>query len=198
MKTLTVTIHHSTNYGASLQAYALQKALENMGYENEIFEYPYRNNNITKKTVKGTLRSYYLKFLKVLRGGKTERLSEHFANFHKEKMKLTRIYESMDDLRNDPPVADAYITGSDQVWNLATKNEFIPARFLDFGPKEVKRISYAASVEVLKYSEADKDMVRRCLSAFDGISLREESACEYIKDITGRTTVHVVDPVFLL
>lgn len=201
MKTLTVTIHHSTNYGASLQAYALQQALEKLGIDNLIFEYPYKNNNSPKagsRTIKSILRTVYLKYLKILRSGRTEELAVSFAEFHKSKMKLTRIYESMEDLRNDPPLVDAYITGSDQVWNLATKNEFIPARFLDFGPEEIKRISYAASIEVLNYSNEDKTMVRRCLSKFNGVSLREQSACEYIESITDRKPYHVVDPVLLL
>ena len=113
-------------------------------------------------------------------------------------MSLTRIYESMEDLRKDPPKADAYITGSDQVWNLSRKNKFIPARFLDFGNKDTIRLSYAASIEKLNYSEDEKDMVDKYLKSFSGISLREKSACDYISEITGRNTVRVVDPVFLL
>ncbi len=201
MKTLTVTLHHSTNYGATLQAYALQQALIKMGHENIIFEYPYSNKNTVKsnsKSIKIILRSNYLKVARMLRGNKTEKLGKQFAEFHKARMNLTRIYESMDDLRNDPPLAEAYITGSDQVWNLSKKNKFIPARFLDFGEPSIKRLSYAASIENLNYSEEEKAMVRRCLNGFSGISLREKSACDYIREITGKETVHVVDPVFLL
>ena len=39
MNTMTVTFHHTCNYGAVLQAYALQKTLNKMGHENIIFEY---------------------------------------------------------------------------------------------------------------------------------------------------------------
>ncbi len=198
MKTLTVTLHHSTNYGATLQAYALQQALFDLGHENLIFEYAYKNNTTKSGSVKAILRNIYLKYIKLLRGNKTDALVKSFADFHRNKMVLTRVYDSMEDIRQDPPVADAYIAGSDQVWNMSKINEFTPARFLDFGDGNTKRFSYAASIESLNYSDDKIKMVKQYLSSFSGISLREKSACDYIHDITGRDTVQVVDPVFLL
>lgn len=201
MKTLTVTIHHSTNYGATLQAYALQQVIKNLGHENVIFEYPYKNNNLVStktSTAKRILNYIFFNMIKLLRGNKTKKLQKSFAIFHEKRMSVTRIYESMEDLRMNPPKADAYITGSDQVWNFSRKNIFIPARLLDFGDNNIIRISYAASIEKLNYSDDEKEMVRRCLKSFSGISLREQSACDYISGITGQATVRVVDPVFLL
>ncbi|MBQ6302438.1 MAG: polysaccharide pyruvyl transferase family protein [Clostridiales bacterium] len=200
MKTLTVTLHHTTNYGATLQAYALQQTLFGLGHENVIFEYKYQNKTAKSKTnsFKAILRDGYFFIKKIFCGKKSKMLKKSFSDFHKNKMVLTRVYDSMEDLRNDPPVVDAYITGSDQVWNLSKKNIFTPARFLDFGGSDIIRLSYAASIETLKYSDEDKVMVRNNLKRFRGISLREQSACDYISEITGRNTVHVVDPVFLL
>lgn len=39
MKIATITFHWATNYGAVLQAFALQKYLEKSGYEAEIIDY---------------------------------------------------------------------------------------------------------------------------------------------------------------
>jgi len=39
MKTFTVTFHHTTNYGALLQTYALQQAILSKGHENLVMEY---------------------------------------------------------------------------------------------------------------------------------------------------------------
>lgn len=199
MKTVTVTLHHSTNYGATLQAYALQQTLQGLGHENVIFEYPYKNNNTVKsKSIKALVRGAYLKCLKYVRGKKANKLANSFRVFHERRMHFTRIYESMEDLRHDPPIADAYITGSDQVWNLSKKNTFTSARFLDFGDEKIRRFSYAASIEALNYSEDEKIMVKKCLDRFSGISLREQSACEYIHNITSKETIRLIDPVFLL
>ena len=39
MKIKTITCHHVYNYGASLQAYALQHYLESLGHEVEIIDF---------------------------------------------------------------------------------------------------------------------------------------------------------------
>ena len=44
MKTGILTFHRTTNYGAALQAYALQKKLTDIGVQAEIIDY--RNMNI--------------------------------------------------------------------------------------------------------------------------------------------------------
>ena len=63
----------------------------------------------------------------------------------------------MQDLKEDPPDADCLIVGSDQVWNLNTNPEFVPARFLDFGAEELLRFSYAASIERMDYTEDQRN-----------------------------------------
>lgn len=200
MRTFTVTYHHTHNYGAVLQAYALQQAIWSLGHDNVIFEYPERESLYGKwkgKDIKSTLRNCYVNWLVFLRHRQISTRDKGFKRFH-EKMKLSRRYNSMQDLRDDFPKVDAFIVGSDQVWNLKGNPEFVSARLLDFGPEEVIRCSYAASIEKLDYTDAQKDLVKRCLSRFKGISLREESAREYIENITGYPCVRCLDPVFLL
>ena len=200
MKTFTVTYHHTCNYGALLQTYALQHTIESLGHENTVFEYPYATGKKAKPgaSPKALARFFYLGFSGFLRRKKMNRLKESFSAFHREHLKLSREYRDMNDLRSDPPAADCLISGSDQVWNLHTLREFIPARFLDFGDEGARRISYAASIEDTDYSDAEKEMVRDYLKRFDRISLREQSAKDYIDGFAGADTVRVVDPVFLL
>ena len=200
MKTLTITYHHTHNYGAVLQAYALQQTIQSLGHDNVIFEYPERGSLYGKwkgKDLKSTLRNCYVNWLIFLRYQKISKRDKGFKQFHK-RMSLSRRYRSMSDLRNDVLEVDAFIVGSDQVWNLKGNPEFVPARLLDFGPENVIRCSYAASIEKLDYTDAQKDLVKRCLARFKGISLREESARKYIEDITGYSCVRCLDPVFLL
>ena len=201
MKTFTVTYHHTHNYGAVLQTYALQRAVESLGHTNTVMEYPYLPKNRTNllSGSPGTIiRKLYLRYLGILRKKEMEKLDEHFSDFHRDHLKLSREYKSMKDLTDNPPDADCLITGSDQVWNLKTLKEFVPARFLAFGDETARRISYAASLESLDYSDKDKEMVANYLKKFDAISLREQSAKEYIDGFTDAETVRVLDPVFLL
>lgn len=200
MKTFTVTYHHTHNYGAVLQAYALQHTIESMGHSNLLFEYPYvrKKKKLLAGSPKETVRNLYLRYLSVVRKNKTNRLEEYFVDFHRKRLTLSRGYKSMEDLVRNPPDADCLISGSDQVWNLNTSPEFIPARFLAFGDEKARRISYAASIEGLDYTDAQKEMVRDYLLRFDAVSLREQSAKEYIEGFVPVQAKRVLDPVFLL
>lgn len=199
MKTFTVTYHHTNNYGALFQAYALQQAIIEMGYENTIFEYPYGGiyPKISVKSSSAFLKSIASLGLTIYRRSSIIRRDNSFRAFHRNYMVLSRVYESMKQLRNSPPEADCLIVGSDQVWNLSTSSEFIPARLLDFGSDGLTRISYAASIENMNYTTEQKEYVKQHLSRFKGVSLREDSARQYISDIIGQPCEVHLDPVFL-
>ena len=93
MKTLTVTFHHTTNYGAVLQAYALQQTLVSMGHENVILE---TKDVVTKKKGKRfNFRSIYLDYLSWLRRKEKKRLLYYFTVFHEKKLFLTKPYSTM-------------------------------------------------------------------------------------------------------
>ena len=200
MKTITVTFHHTTNYGAVLQTYALQQSIMSLGHDNVVLEtktYP-----STKKSQKGiyaTARRLYFSLLYHLRKKEYRKLQEHFRQFHQNRLHLTRAYTSMEELATDiSRREDAMITGSDQVWNMKTVPRLLDSRFLKFGKEDAIRFSYAASIEELDYSEEQKKYVAEALKSFKGVSLREESARKYIEDITNKECRRVLDPVFLL
>lgn len=195
MKTLTVTFHHTTNYGAVLQAYALQQHILSLGHENVILETKLGSK---KKKKKLTIRQLYLNYLSWLRREESHRLSGYFSDFHKNRMRLTRPYVSMTDLRDNPPDVDCLITGSDQVWNFATVPSMLDSRLLRFGDESSIRFSYAASMEELCLSEKQKELLKDSLSRYKGISVREQSAKEYIESFTPYNCQRVLDPVFLL
>lgn len=200
MKTFTVTFHHSHNYGALLQAYALHHTIVGLGHENTVFEYPYGAafyDKINLRRPKSALSSVYRNFKKLVHKKQLYARDAGFQRFKKNRMCLSREFTSMDDLRSENIDADVLFTGSDQVWRFSGNPEFIPARFLDFGSEKSRRCSYAASIESLSYTEDQKDAVRKYLERFDNISLREESAREYISQITGKEAQRVLDPVFL-
>ena len=204
MKTFTVTIHHTTNYGAVLQTYALQQSILSMGYENEVFEFDENVENasssIIKKMISNPINGAKFlvgKLLKLRNIKAINRRKNAFENFRSSHLKLSKTYYSMDELRKNPPDADILFTGSDQVWRFKEDNEFTEAYFLDFGKDNVKKYSYAASIEKLNYSNEQIEKVK-WLRDFNGIALREQTAAEYIHNITGYPTCRVLDPVFLL
>lgn len=203
MKTLTVTFHHTTNYGASLQTYALQHTIQSMGHENVVLETnPLEKQVKPKNTPMQWIRELYIRWLCLIRKKQLISLNQSFKEFHRNHLKLTRPYRTMEDLRSDEELKkiDCLITGSDQVWNLKTTPSFAPARLLDFGPDNCIRFSYAASIgeRTGNYTDDQKEVITSSLKHYKGLSVREETARQYIESFTGYHCERVIDPVFLL
>lgn len=120
MKVAIITLHRVYNYGSVLQAYATQTVFERAGYEVEVIDYITEQR--TKKKImktdaagsnKGMSGAAY-KFFKMF----SVLLKEMtFGKFVEKNLHLTKQYITADDLEQDPPRADIYVTGSDQTWN---------------------------------------------------------------------------------
>lgn len=198
------------NYGQLLQCYALQKYLRNLGHDAFIIRY--RMPLLTRLDLKGKLIKYGLHPWRILDGvkrvlsrrkGRAELTvhSRQFDEFRAKFLKFSdREYTSLAELRANPPEADMYIVGSDQVWRFDEnfREEDIYAMLLDFGPEKVRRISYAASFGRSDFSDEEVSRMAPLLSKFDKISVRELSGLG-VCDRAGIANAQVVcDPTFLL
>ena len=50
-------------------------------------------------------------------------------------------YSSLENLKNNPPHADIYMTGSDQVWGPVSTGVYDSAYFLSYVPDQLKKIA---------------------------------------------------------
>lgn len=204
MKICTITCHDVYNAGASLQAYALQTYLKSLGHAVKIIDYKpdYLSQHYRLDTVgnarydKPFLRQAYL--LAKL-PGKLRMLPRKraFDSFTAKHLDLTRRYAANEELKADPPEADIYFAGSDQIWNPLFPNGKDPAFYLDFVQQGI-RASYAASFAVDEFPEELRGAAARYLSRFDHISVREKSGLSVLKTLGVETAAAVLDPVFLL
>lgn len=201
----TITCHDCYNFGASLQAYALQTHLESIGHEVEIINYKpdYLSGHFNMWTVSNPIFDKPLikqLYLLAKLPGRLRSLSRKkvFDEFTAKYLHLTRRYNSYEELKIDAPNADVYIAGSDQIWNTLFNNGRDAAFYLDFGKPEIKRISYAASFATPDVAPEYRKFVQHELKNFDHISIREKISLPLL-DSLGRTDgVSVCDPVFLL
>lgn len=210
MKIGIVTLQKSeVNYGACLQSYALWKHVTNMGHDCDIIDIlrpchsGYRISpsfNEKKKPIKQRVKEIIISILnfrrikqeKKLFGGKRRKFEE-FNNL----LKYTDTYYSVEELYNNPPSYDMYITGSDQVWN--PKMPYINNQyFLTFVPKDKKKISYASSFGIDYLPESKKRQYGEWLLKYDSVSVREESGASIVEELTGKRPTVLLDPVFLL
>ena len=117
-------------------------------------------------------------------------------NFRNDLLSQTSTYYSVEEVQKNPPEADIYLTGSDQVFALG--NALVPIRFLDFGATDAVRASYAASKGLYEKDEKSIEYLKKRLTEFDCISSREKQGTEYIENTLGLSCSTHIDPVFLL
>ena len=199
MKTVTVTYHNAINYGAVLQAYALQKTLFDLGIDDEIVDIK-RNEKVYFRefTIGKYLPSQiYNNIINLLYITKTMNRVCKFKKFVENNIKTTRYYRTSRELIEDPCAADAYITGSDQMFNTNFDGLNI-AGFLKFGGDEIKRISYATSMGPANVSEKYLEDFVSAIKAYNWLSLREKSAADYISKLCSVPCSTNIDPSLLL
>lgn len=210
MKINTITCHDVYNYGASLQAYALQFYLESQGHEYQIVDYKpwylsqkYQFTKINKSNKwygvyshVGMFKPLFALLLnrKQLKFWKRKR---RFDLFKVNYLHCTpKVYHTNVELASLPP-ADVYVTGSDQVWNTDLLNGRDKAFYLDFAPTDAIKISYAASFGISKVNIEYVEMVRHELQRLNWVSVRETTGVAVAQSL-GIEAEWVMDPVFLL
>lgn len=205
MKIKTITCHDVYNLGASLQAYALQHYLEKIGHDVEIIDYKpeYLSKHhklwlvANPKFNKPFIKQLYL--LAKLPGRLIAlKRKKVFDSFTSKYLRLTRRYNSYEELKNDAPEADCYIAGSDQIWNTLFRNGRDTAFYLDFGNQNIKRISYAASFATPEIVPEYREFVKDKLKRINHVSIREKISLPLLESLGRKDGVAVCDPVFLL
>jgi len=200
----TITCHDVYNFGASLQAYALMKYLQNLNHQVEIIDYKpkyltYSLWSIGKRW-NGHFITRFLYFSYVIPRRLLLKSRRHkFDLFTKEELYITpRRYFSNDDLKANTPLAEIYFAGSDQIWNVSHDNGKDPAFYLDFVPDGAIRASYAASFSISQIPEEFRSLVKTYLKRFDAVSVREKSGLRILESLNIKGGRTVLDPVFLL
>ena len=188
MKFGILTFHEADSYGAVLQAYALQQTLCRLGCDSEFVQFETPANTASAPPAGGAA-SVFVRRLQI-EGQKRKAL---FDDFRQKYMQISRPYLPTENIDEQ---YDCFLAGSDQIWNFRIPGA--DARyFLPFARPE-KRYSYAASFGADALPEKAIPWVSRQLSAFHGISVREESGCGIVRQLTGREAEVCLDPTLLL
>ena len=200
-----LNFHYSDrNYGAVLQAAALENILQEMDYDAEHIDFiPINNNtnklNSVKRKVGNMLRFVGLK-KKVLIHEDIKN-SVVFEIFRDNWITRTeQTFRSSEDLKAIKDKFISVIVGSDQVWRPHYTKDNSLIYFLSFLSPKTKRISYAASFGVDTWDEPNNltEKIRKELSLFDAISVRESSGVKLCSELFSIQAEHVLDPTLLV
>ena len=197
MKRVLMVTKIGKNYGAVLQAYALQTVLKKLGASPRILDYRLRitmnTYRVLPKVTGFTTLRHFLRMIPTYPA--KWRSVQAFKRFKRECLLLTSPYSGYEALKKNPPEADIYLTGSDQVWN--PKICFDPAYYLLFGDPKTVRASYAASVGISVMPEEYREEFARRVAQVPIRSVREEDGQRLLKGMGIDSVVHI-DPTLLL
>ncbi len=202
-KVILITRHAIPNYGSILQAFASVQLLIEKGYDVKILDYV-PIDEIPRRLYIPMLKGSRFAQHKVLKYAYiTLRMPDFwvmgskFRRFQKDLLPLTKTFHHNNDLREETFNADIYITGSDQVWGPIALNEYDASYFLDFLPKESKRLAFSASFGNTKFSEIALAEYKKMLSLYDQIMVREKSAIGLLESLGIHGVNQVLDPTLM-
>lgn len=203
-KVSIITMHRVLNYGSILQTVALSCFLKQYGYEVEIIDYlfpnAYHKTIASKTSVPESAKSrldLHLNGLcaRILNQKSDDKISK-FNKFLQQYLTLSRAYNTEEELKQLPPNADIYLTGSDQVWNpryIGTDSSF----FLQWVPKSQNsaKIAYGASFGNSNLPEDFKDLIFPWLKEYSYLFVREDNSL--LEQLRTEYKI-VLDPTLLL
>lgn len=94
---------------------------------------------------------------------------------------------------------DAFVVGSDQLWNPGLSRPYGHSYFLSFVAPDRKRVAYGTSFGKgnHKITPRYKERSRLEFSKFDALSVRDDFSKRLLKEDYGRDSVKVLDPALL-
>ena len=199
-KIYTITFHRANNYGALLQACALQKFLKNNNYDTTILDYDnlYISDHyrIVKKNKKNIIKLLLHFLIKVVNIRKELLRINAFDSFRNklcisDQLSLKSINSNINNSNN------IIISGSDQVWNPRITGGVDPIYLLEVFDK-CKRISYAASCGSTSVLDGYENVFIDKVTKIDKISVREKELKDYLNKRIDNDIELVVDPTLLI
>lgn len=199
MSIYSITYHHVKNYGAVLQAFALNNYLRSIFPESYVVDY----ETVEDRRCFTNLLSFHMHSWKnnvisvfnLFHYYRLKQANKKFIDFISENIQTTDLIESYEKLTELDNTNSLFIAGSDQIWNCSSG---IKKHFFLEGICKAKKCAYAASMGIDKIPDNYLDEALNCLKTFSYISVRENSTKEYFKNKLKIECETVIDPVFLL
>ncbi len=204
-----LTRRAGTNYGSTLQAFAMQWLIEQCGYSVEMLNYDELHHNLRWRVrpflydrlqqafelmpaLSAALFPKRYQWSMARKGVKAK-----FKDFEDTYFHLTpQCYKSSAQLQKamaETPYV-AVVCGSDQVWSPQL---FDATFFLNFVPDTMRKIAFSPSVGVSKIEQHEQDIASYATS-FHALSVREAAGAQEIARLTGREVSVTLDPTLIL
>lgn len=197
MKIGIITMHSVVHHGSVLQAYATQLLLERFGHEVFIINYRYPNKWQVNHGMKPFIPSLKTKIARTFCLKAKYRGRKKIQHFMKSYYHLTREFVDYNDLKNNIPNFDVYLSGSDQIWNPRfTCGD--PGYFFYFLPDNSNLMSFSSSLACKNLDKSTAYKYKCYLEKYKFISVRENQGAEIINDLIGKKPSITLDPTLMI
>jgi hypothetical protein len=189
MKVGILTLHRTTNYGATLQAYSLWRFIQEQGHDVELIDY------YPTLLEQGYFKHLYQNKYFIFNGIKKWKMNHFSSSQMKIGQPRFRANAEMNVLNQN---YDVVICGSDEIWNIKSPLiKFDPVFFLSFiTEKNVFKASYAASFGSTIALGEHQEEIAQLLKSFGAIAVRDSNSMRLVNECN-LPAVKVVDPTFL-
>lgn len=195
-KIALLTVHLGANFGSILQTIASVDFFSKMHYIGVVVNYI--PDRCTWKYLMIDGFKSPLKFIRMLVRIPILCINKYIYNtFLSKYVNISQPIFSRDNFVQACPHTEYYITGSDQVWNSFYNNGVDKHYFFDGFPKGTIKIAYSSSFGQESLEKSEYEEVKRLLSTYKAISVREASAKKLIESM-GYKVTHLLDPTFML
>ncbi len=211
MKIAIISCYSTNNYGSILQAFATENYFAKKGDCHTVATEgirPFLLNEKKKYYLKNIYRlplliSKYpqakLAFLRKIIPSEKKLFQSRLKKMNDFRKKFSFVGSNATSLQELSEVVKDYdiaVLGGDQLWR---PDNILPGYYtLEWVPDNVRKVSFSTSFGVSHLDNKSKEIANRFLRRFEAVSVRENTACGMIKEITGQSAVQVCDPVFLV
>ena len=208
MKLAIITWITYNNFGTQLQAFALQRYLEDKGFQTEIVSDEFivlKPKKTQSDNSRRDLSQYLFHPLKLYK--RVTRIKRDIKNrfisrimnqsqdcYKSFKNKYLQIRYGVTDKEEISSEYDVFVCGSDQIWNTFEYN-FNGYYYLDFTSK--LKISYAPSIGTDEIDPKKMNTIKKWLHDYTAISVREKMTAEALSKTLDREVKWVCDPTML-
>lgn len=190
-----MSMQRINNYGSFMQAYALKRIIESLGYTVEFIDYKYERSILSRKN---GICSKILKNINFVQFLKKRNAIKKFKNIYdNEFLPMLGIKE-----KNYNKGIDTLVIGSDEVFNCLQPYPVGYSRNLfGYEYEKINVISYAAcfghtTIQDLKKYNIDKEISNLLLN-FKSISVRDKNSEEIVSSLIDNKPYVHLDPVLI-
>ena len=209
MRIAITTWHDGPNSGTFFQLYGLYQYLKGLGHEVKVVDYIHQPEDHISRGV-----MYYAAQILPLVRNKWKRRIAHkkerilqlpYKQLILERdrrcseywrlLEYTSPIRTQEDFERLNDQFDAFVVGSDQVWNATMLNR---RYFLDYVHPDKLKVAYGPSVGVGSVLPYQRKMYKKYVSSFNHVAVREQLLCDILnEELPGPHAQHLLDPSML-